>query len=130
MLRMTSEREITADKAASTISGWTSQIEGLYQQAISPYPGEISDQIECPEKFHPNKKVITNDSLHITAIENLHLSDRLAPGACGEESASYKSIVAMFYCAEQKKLFKLEFIFQKGDYPENKEVLLSSLSCN
>lgn len=88
----------------------TMNIKGLFDTARSPYAGEISDKITCPENLIPKEEEF--DSKFGTKIKYIstYLNDRLQYGACTENQIRYRSYVGMFYCSEIKEWYKLELI--------------------
>lgn len=123
--------QILPDEAEKFIQGQITRMKTLFEKSSSPYPGEISDAIECAEDF----KAVFGDELinnlqvsHITA----YLNQRLVFGACTDNQAVYRGILALFYCPKQKQLFQIEVIAPKEKFiasPERYRKMLLSLNC-
>lgn len=97
-------------EAESIIKSHTIRMYTLYENAVSPYPGEISNAISCAQEYRPTytiKQAGARETHFFTGYAN----DRLAFGACADDLIANRAAVAMFYCGEQKRLYKLELFF-------------------
>ena len=106
------------------------QLEGLYENARSPYPGTLSNEIVCEDKFKPIIKDANINGLKTTMITG-YLNDRLQYGSCLEDQLTYIGKTAIFYCENQKKWYYFEAIAKKSDAPLDTETtqLIQSLKC-
>lgn len=106
------------------------QLQGLFENARSPYPGVLSNEVVCENRFKPVIKNITVDDKKITTIDGF-LNDRLQYGVCLENQLTHKGKTAMFYCESQKKWYYFEVISKKSDTNLNTEInhLIQSLKC-
>ena len=103
----------------------------LFQKERSPYPGEISDAIECGQDFIPtwNEKIINEIKTHYTTA---FLNDRFVYGGCTDSQIKYQALFFTFYCEDQQKLYQIEVIDNKIKFEEKKENylnILNSLQC-
>lgn len=106
------------------------QLLGLYETARSPYPGVLSNEVVCEEKFKPQIKEKTINGQKITTILGF-LNDRLQYGVCLENQITNTGKTAMFYCSDQKKWYYFEAISKKSDKNLDYETthLIQSLKC-
>src|SRR3990167_3501047 len=111
LLRVEIVSELSQNEAEKIIDSKIIGIKAQFENRRSPYPGEISDEIICSNKFKP----VFRDGYIIA-----YLNSRLAYGSCIEEENVYKSIGTWKYCVSQNKLYQLEFISPKERFKENK----------
>ena len=111
LLRAEIVSELSQNEAEKIIDSKIIVIKAQFENSRSPYPGEISDEIICDNKFKP----VFRDGYIIA-----YLNSRLAYGSCIEEENVYKSIGTWKYCVSQNKLYLLEFIFRLDKFKEEK----------
>lgn len=131
LLRVDIRTNISGPEATKQIQAQITRMKALFENAISPYPGEISDVIECGDEYNP---VFAEEEINGTQISYFkgYLNERLVFGACTEDQIKYQVILALFYCVNQNQLFQLEIIAPKEAFsrsPEMYSEMLSSLSC-
>ncbi len=98
---------ITQEDAEKVIKNYLIKMYTIYEKAVSPYPGEVSNAISCALEYQPTytKEKIGEKEAHIfTGFAN----DRLVFGACAGDLITNRSAVVMFYCEPQKRLYKFE----------------------
>jgi hypothetical protein len=106
LLRVEVRYRIKQIEAEQHINAQIINMKGLFAKATSPYPGEISDEIDCQEKFKPTfTKIKTASGVKIAYFTG-YLNQRLVFGACTEDQMFYKGVLALFYCPKQKQLFQ------------------------
>ena len=86
------------------------QVQSIFDKARSPYPGAISDEIECQEKFKPVEKEITTGTGITLTYYREYLNNRLVIGTCIDEDVEYIGYVAIFYCHESSEWYQMEII--------------------
>jgi len=86
---------------------------GLYDVALSPYPGAISHTIRCDEQFKPVPKKIVGDANQQVVYFAGFLNARTQYGSCIENQISYRSYAGIVYCEKQKKWVQIELIMLK-----------------
>ncbi len=103
-------------------------IESAYSDSSSAYPGEISNTINCDEKFKPKfiDKKIDNVNYNLAII---YVSDRYGFGACTEDTVKFKNIIGWISCQKNEELYKLNYY--KSVKPENEEAIdfITSFYC-
>lgn len=115
LLRIEIRSGIETSDAQRRIDAQLVQIKSVYEKSRAPYPGEISDTIECNKDFMPVYDTVQAGSLPISRI-TAYLTDRLTYGACTGEQARYRSMLALLFCPTQNKLYQLEFIAPKNQF--------------
>lgn len=128
LLRVETYSQVSPEQAKKFYEYKTMQLTNLYEDAESPYPGVISDQISCGQKFKPIFKQLKTKALNISYYSG-YLNDRLQYGSCIEDQLRYKSKVAMFYCQPQKKWYQLEFITPFDKDTEEGLRAIESINC-
>lgn len=122
---------IEQQEADNIIKNHTIRMYTLYEMAVSPYPGEVSSAISCAPEYRPTyaKEQINAKEVHIfTGFAN----DRLVFGACADDLITKRAAVVMFYCGQEKRLYKFELFAPVGEPTEvfNKEVAhIRAISC-
>ncbi len=111
LLRVEIVSELSQYETEKIIDSKIIGIKAQFENSRSPYPGEISDEIICDNKFKP----VFRDGYVIA-----YLNNRLAYGNCIEEENFYKSIETWKYCISQNRLYQLEFIFPLDKFKEEK----------
>lgn len=128
ILRVESYSQIMPEQAKKFNEYKTMQLTSLFENAQSPYPGAISDEISCDKKYKPVFKQLNIDSLNISYYSG-YLNDRLQYGSCIGDQLKFKSSAAMFYCQTQKKWYQLEFISPINQEDNDNLYLIKSISC-
>lgn len=130
-MRVEVKSEIASGEAEARINSQLTRIEGLFEKAVSPYPGEISDAIECGEEYVPNPLTEEVNQLEIHYF-TAYLNQRLVSGACTEDQAIYKEVFILFHCQKSKHLYQIELIAPASEF-NAKEVtyneMLNSINC-
>jgi len=106
------------------------KMQGLFENARSPYPGMLSNEIECGKKFLPIFKELTINDLKIQYMRGL-LNERLQYGSCLDSEIKFIGHTALFYCQNQQKWYQVEMIMQSNennaaDWPLS---ILKSIRC-
>jgi len=107
LLRIETWSSIESHEAEQIINAQILQMHTLYEKAMNPYPGVITQSIVCDTKYQPEYAVeqVNGKQLHIFTG---YASQRLGFGACTDDLLAYRAFVALLYCEKQKQLFKLE----------------------
>ena len=125
VLRIEAISGIDKKSADALIEDEIITIRALYGAALSPYPGQISNQIVCNKKFMPvfgKKENELNYSYFV-----LFATERLTYGACSEDLVRYKAILAWTYCLERSSFYRIQ-LFSPLD-SELLEDLATSFRC-
>lgn len=131
LLRVNVQSNIDSASAEKYIQGEITRMKALFANAVSPYPGEISNEIVCGKKFTPELNILNNDGLTMSYFTG-YLNQRLVFGACTEDQAIYRGILALFYCPRQNRVFQLEIIVPKDEFSRNPQKYpetLRTMSC-
>jgi predicted DNA-binding protein (UPF0251 family) len=114
-LRLKIVDQISQEKAFELIENAQLTIQSLYDNAASAYPGMISHEIVCDQRFVPEKNVIDKGNLRIIYYV-AYLSSRMQYGACTEDLTPYRGVLAWAYCQNKEHLEQMEVIVPKNDF--------------
>jgi len=131
LLRVDLHSSISEEEANSSIQAQITRMKALFENATSPYPGEISDEIECGEKYMPAFLEKEINGIQVSYFAGF-LNKRLVFGACTDDQAAYQGILALFYCPNLSQLYQLEIIAPNEKFSKSPEVykqILESVSC-
>ncbi|MDO8551805.1 MAG: hypothetical protein Q7S03_03965 [bacterium] len=127
-LRVEVKSDISTQDANSYIRSEVTKMNGLFENALAPYPGQISDEIVCPGQFKPVYKSEKINNLEVTSFTGF-LNQRLTFGACTEDQAVYKGRINYFYCPAKEKIFALELITPNQDKPDEFLQEINTVRC-
>jgi hypothetical protein len=103
-------------------------IQALYANALSPYPGDISNKVETDPAYRPRLVQVTNAAL-ISTYFLLFANDRLGYGATTKDSVKFKSLVGWFHCATRLEFFKVKVFVPLSISDRDLEAIFLSLRC-
>jgi hypothetical protein len=104
-------------------------IQALYANALSPYPGDISNKLATDPAYRPRLFQVTNAAVS-AAYFLLYSNDRLGYGAATKDSVKFKSLVGWFYCAARKEFFKVKLFVPLTTNDRELEAIFFSLRCS
>lgn len=78
----------------------------------SPYPGAVSDTVQCPEKFKPRTTKTGGDPR--TWRAEIYSTARKAV-ACGDADFVFKSVELIYYCGSSRKLVNVTAYLAKDE---------------
>lgn len=121
-------RGIKEASAKAIIQDSTFNIEAVYVNALSAYPGEVSNEIVCNEKFKPiYKEIVTPGSVHPYYL--LYTTERFGLGACAEDTIAYKQLIGWIYCQKREELYTIKYAIPLNESFTKLEALFLSLKC-
>jgi hypothetical protein len=100
------------------------QVEGLYQEEKSPYPGFLSKAVKCAPEFLPDIEFNKGVSLRVRAAAN----GRRSLGVCDAAEMQFAAVVLYYYCARTKVLLQIEGYLPKTETGKAKD-FLKKVSC-
>ena len=103
-----------------------SSIESLFLPYTSGYPGVLTQEVECPDEFHPVKGEAGDIDYYI-----MYANDRFSYGICAYDLVKYKSALGLAYCDKSDVFVEIKLFFPQETFEEENAVgLLRSFSCN
>lgn len=127
-IRIEAYPHTSKEEAASHDKIKVMNIESLYETAKSPYPGALSNEIECGSEYRPNVKQIIVNTITMTHVQG-YQNDRFQLGSCMKEEIQYKSDLVLFHCESQKIWYQFEVITPLNEAGKDKQII-SSLRCD
>ena len=103
ILQMT---KISAAAPQKYISDKKFLLKSLFLPTTSPYPGVITNVVECPDEFKPKVQEGENGIIY-----TLFAGERFTYGICAEDLVAYYSAYGIFDC-EEKGIFEVR-VFSK-----------------
>lgn len=94
-------------------------IRSLYQALPSPYPGMISQAIQCPPQYQPQELQVETELLNLQTWL-VSATNRLTYGACDDGLIGYHGVLSFIYRPEEKTLYRLELFYPKDRFTEDK----------
>lgn len=104
-LRIEIKSAIEKNDSEKLLSSKINHLSDIFENSISPYPGEISVQTSCADKYKP-KLTQSNRLPYFIG----YLNDRLQFGSCSEDQAKNQGAIGFLYCPNQKKFYQIEYI--------------------
>ena len=118
-------KNTSQEKADIYISDKIVLINSLFREISSPYPGAISNRIECTKEFKPLR--ISNSPLDYYII---YASSRFTYGVCSFDLIKYRSIIYFLYCDKDKNLYQIKLFIPIDQDISSYEELLNSARCS
>lgn len=101
-------------------------IQALYANALSPYPGDISNQVTTDPAFRPRLFRTTNGPL-ARAYFLLYANDRFGYGATTKDSVKFKSLTGWLYGKSRQEFFKVKLFAPPTTTDRDMEKMFMSL---
>lgn len=122
---------VTSEEADTFTNIGIMKIKGLFDTAKSPYAGEISDKIVCPDSLKPEEGEMASEAGVRIHYFTSYLNDRLQYGACTESQITHAVFAGIFYCTNTSQWYQIELI---SPLEEKKELsfykdLFKSVGC-
>ena len=92
----------------------------------SPYPGAVTDTVQCPGKFRPRVKKSDGEP-RLWRAETFATARKSV--ACGDPEFAMKGVELIYYCARQRKLVTVNAYFAKENVRPVWGEWLSTAAC-
>jgi len=127
-LKLEQIKNITKEEANSFMNSDLSQINGIFLNYTSPYPGDVTNIIECPKEFRPVFHKMENDK-NLRQYLTTYSNNRFGLGVCSWDLVEYENLIGWIYCPNNQNLYKIQYYLP---IEEDKEKLIKfflSLKC-
>jgi arylsulfatase A-like enzyme len=114
-------RDTGEDEARTYVQEQNYVLESLFKRLPNPYPGMITNAIECPDSFKP-EIVDTQVQGSPVSVYVLNSTPRFTYGTCVDELIRYRGVRTFVYAAGKKTLFRIELFYPKQSF--DKELAL------
>jgi hypothetical protein len=121
-------REVEKDTAEALLKDGIMGLEALYANALSPYPGDISNKVVADPRFRP--EFVRRTSGQTTySYYLLFANERLGYGAATADAVKFKSLLGWLYCEQSKEFYKVKYFVPLETKAQQVEALFLSLAC-
>lgn len=129
-IRLESYTANSQETATRFVQAKVMQLLGLFEIARSPYPGALSNEVVCEDRFKPQIWETKVNGIQMTLMKGF-LNDRLQYGSCLEDQIAYLGETSMVYCTSQNRWYYFEVITKSTGKPLDREInhLIQSLKC-
>jgi len=130
LFRIEKQASLSSSDAETLTKATVMTIQGLFANARSPYPGPLSDEIVCDNKFKSEPELYTTDSTAMTTLI-AYANSRLQYGSCIDDQILYKGYIAMFYCKNHASWYKAELLIPIAEATEDASFMkrLHTIQC-
>lgn len=115
IVRFEITKNVNQEFAANYAEAKRFTITSQFKTLDSPYPGMITNKIDCPKEFHPEQLELTIAGQATYALI-LFSTARMTYGACTEDLTHYKGAFTVFYDAQAKNLYQYELFVPKAKF--------------
>ncbi len=113
LLKLDVTENVTTESATEMIDRELFQIKTLFSNSFSPYPDEISNEIECPSRLKPRYYTSEENGetrKYLIAFSN----DRYGMGVCSEDMIRFQYLTGWIYCPGSNELYKIRHYIPRG----------------
>lgn len=103
-------------------------LESLFEERPATYPGTISRQTTCQQKYKPVIEKINQNNVEVTIAKNIMFTDRFTIGACVDDLLPNKGFIAWYWCQNTNTFYQVEALSPKDN--DQTEELISKLGCS
>jgi len=104
-------------------------VESSYVKSLSAYPDVITNTIECPEKFQPDKIKKDDEIIKILSYAFL-TNDRFTYGVCSDDLITSEGFSISIYCKESEDLYNIKLVTPVNDETKlNHQDIINYISC-
>ena len=128
ILRIEAFPDLDPDAATMLLQEGIMGLQALYGNALSPYPGDISNLQVAQEKFRPRffAREVNGTSYQYFV---LFASERLGYGVTSDDSVKFKSLLGWLYCGTGRCFYKVRYFAPKGTADLEMERFFLALGC-
>jgi len=128
VLKIKTVHGLSEEKAIMYITTQRDLIDYLFSKQNVPYPGPLTNNLECPEEYFPKiEEEQDKDSWRV--FYYLYANDRLTFGGCSEDILSYNVAVAFVQCKEKSEIYQIEYFTPKANPTFNYKEVVKSFKC-
>ncbi|MGE4131996.1 MAG: hypothetical protein AB7F86_10195 [Bdellovibrionales bacterium] len=91
------------------------ELMNQFSRGASPYPGAISDKLECPEEMKP-KAEITDGELESSVLIKTFANSRQQMGVCEASEKAFDVALKLLHCKTKKIVLDLTLFSPKTDF--------------
>ena len=110
-LRVRVTSDLSAAESTALATEEKALILNLFEDHQVPYPGALSNTLQCPDALHPVDIEPRGSALFLLG---LYANDRYAFGGCAEDLVQFRATVAAYYDLAHRALVRLEYFEPKA----------------
>jgi len=103
-------------------------IESSYVKSLSAYPDIITNTIECPDEYKPEKYEKNGKDIEILSYVFL-TNDRFNYGICSSDLITHKGIMISAYCPESHDLYDIKLLIPIDQENLNYKNIIENIKC-
>jgi hypothetical protein len=103
-------------------------VTGIFTKYTAPYPGAITQSVDCPEEYHP-KLVHFNDDRMTGDGYILFANARKAIGSCLEKDKVFRVFTGVIYCKPTSKLYEYKEYLPPTLSAESVQAKIEEIDC-
>ncbi len=124
-LRVAVTTDLAPADAPARVAELQAVIDNLFGDRQAPYPGQLSNTLQCPEEYKPEA---LPRGTWADAMIGLYANDRLAFGGCSEDLLRYHATVGIFYDPHTRRLFQVEYFASLDGADDRGPAVVASFS--
>lgn len=109
LFRVEKQSGLSAADAKNLTDITLMKMQGLFDNARSPYPGPLSDEIACSNKYKPTPITYNTPSTDMILYTG-YANNRLQYGTCIDDQITHKGYIALLYCKNYASWYKAELL--------------------
>jgi hypothetical protein len=127
-LKIDAHENIAETSARSKVEKEILQLKAMFSPSFSPYPEELSNEVQCAERFNPVfREQTSTEGIRVHAL--LYSNERFSSGVCQEDLVAYRYLIGWIYCPGARSLFTVRYFVPRGGSDDALHDLFSSLAC-
>lgn len=127
-VRLDIQTNINHSRAQELFRSRQASLESLFEERPATYPGTISRQTTCQQKYKPVVTKSDQNDAEITIANNMMFTDRFTMGACLDDLLPNKGFIAWYWCENTNTFYQIEALSPKDN--DQTEEIISQLGCS
>jgi arylsulfatase len=104
------------------------RIKAVYGKSFSPYPAQLSREIECSKDLMPiyyEAQTGEDRRTYLLTFSN----ERFGIGVCSRDLVAFRHLIGWIYCPQKKELHKVRYFIPVGEPDEKLVMFFTGLTC-
>ena len=127
-VRLDVQTNINHSRAQELFKSRQASLESLFEDRPATYPGTISRQTGCQQKYKPLIENINQNNIDIIVAKDIMFTNRFTVGACVDDLLPNKGFITWYWCPSIKTFYQVEYLQPKTNNEE--KIFLSAISCS
>jgi arylsulfatase A-like enzyme len=127
-LKINVTKNVDSDLAHRMIDRELFQIKSVFTKSFSPYPEQLSNEIECPKELMPiYYQTEAEGEMHPYLLT--YSNDRFGIGICSKDLVSFRHLIGWIYCSHEKELYRIKYFIPMSKNDEGVVAFFTTLTC-